>query len=238
VEDLVAVEEPLEIRVNHRPVSVTMRTPGDDRELAAGFLLTEGILRSAGDIVQIEELENIVNIEARNERTPSPRNFYLTSSCGICGKASIDAIRTAGANGFNDGAPCIDRELLAALPRCLRDAQETFESTGGLHAAGIFDNTGELLFLKEDVGRHNAVDKVIGERWLASSNRGDLLLVSGRAGFELVQKAAMARIPILAAIGAPSTLAIELAEELRMTLIGFLRDGRFNIYADARRVSL
>ena len=253
-EDVLATEEPLELQLAFGPagkriqknISVTMRTPGNDFELAAGFLYTEGIIHAATDIVSVgyakEDNENIVLVSLNEAVTPEinklERNFYTTSSCGVCGKASIEAVRTAC-----DIPETIDQIRIAAaliyqLPGMLRKQQDIFEYTGGLHGCALFDISGSLLLSREDVGRHNALDKLIG----AALNKGMLpldkhiLLLSGRASFELVQKAIMAGIKIVAAVGAPSSLAAEMAEEWGMTLIGFLRDQRFNIYSGAERI--
>jgi FdhD protein len=245
--DQVAAEEPLEIRLDSAPVAVTMRTPapGEDAELAVGFLAGEAILAVA-DIARAVECRagagegGAVDVRLRPGATPAPgwqRNFYATSSCGICGKASIDAVRVATAE--LPSGPSVSPATIQALPDALRAAQRVFERTGGLHAAGLFTAAGELLVVREDVGRHNAVDKAIGR--LALDGRlplPDLVLqVSGRASFEIVQKAAVAGIPIVAAVSAPSSLAVELADELGMTLIGFSRTGGFNVYAGAERVA-
>jgi FdhD protein len=225
--DQVVVEEPLEILVNGRNLSVTMRTPGHDEELAAGFLLTEGIIRGAGQIRSIAGAGNRIEVELDHDPVITPR-LTMTSACGVCGKPSIDAL-------FKNGCPAVRRgfrispEVLLTLPAALRDAQPVFQRTGGLHAAGLFDAAGKLDVIREDVGRHNAVDKVIGAA-LGRDRSDRLILVSGRAGFELVQKAAMAGIPMLAAVGAPTTLAVETARAAGMTLVGFLRDDRFNVY--------
>ncbi len=244
--DTLAVEEPLEIRVNGSPVSVTMRTPGDDFDLAAGFLLTEGVVTGAGEIATMRfcadtETLNVVDVALAGETTlPASlvRNFYTTSSCGVCGKASIDAVRLQSSWSLRDDDVVLRREVLSTLPDALREAQRVFDRTGGLHGVGLFTAAGELLVVREDVGRHNAVDKVIG--WALREGRvplhGSVLLVSGRASFELTQKAYMAGIPALAAVSAPSSLAAELAEEVDMTLIGFLRGNTMNVYAGARRV--
>lgn len=254
--DALAVEEPLEIRVGGRPLAVTMRTPGDDVDLAIGFLLSEGVVGSAGDVVTARfcagaadgELNtyNVLNLELADGVAPPAdgvaRRFYTTSSCGICGKASIDAVRTLSRwplQAPGDG-PVVDTSVVIALPDRLRAAQRVFDRTGGLHAAGLFTSEGELLVLREDVGRHNAVDKVVG--WAAREDRLPLyehvLQVSGRASFELVQKALMAGIPMLAAVSAPSSLAVELAAGAGMTLVGFLRGDSFNVYAGAERLAL
>ncbi|MFO0673453.1 MAG: formate dehydrogenase accessory sulfurtransferase FdhD [Polyangiaceae bacterium] len=244
-EDTLAVEAPLEIRVGGQSVSVTMRTPGHDTELAAGFLFTEGVLTKRDELVSIAMSgahEGTVEIEVTDTVLPRlrrlVRHVYAASSCGICGKASVDAVRTLHGVDLDDPRLITPDEILA-LPARLRDAQRIFETTGGLHAAGLFDAAGELVTLREDVGRHNAVDAIVGERFLAGALplTGHALLVSGRASFELVQKAAAARIPVFLAVGAPSTLAVELADEVGMTLVGFLRDGRFNVYAGDERIA-
>jgi FdhD protein len=258
--DSLAAEEPLEIRVgaggsagaNHAPLAVTMRTPGDDLDLAMGFLLTEGIIRDAADVYTAQlcagdnapNTYNVVDV-ALSPGVPAPatdpsRNFYTTSSCGVCGKASIDAVRTRSRFDITADGVSVTAQTLASLPDKLRAAQRTFDRTGGLHAAGLFTAGGDLLVLREDVGRHNAVDKVIG--WALREGRlpltGHVLLVSGRASFELTQKAWMAGIPLLAAVSAPSTLAAELAEEAGMTLVGFLRGPSMNVYTGAQRVTV
>jgi FdhD protein len=277
--DQLAVEEPLEIRLAFGPtgnrqeqnLSVTMRTPGHDAELAAGFLLSEGIIAAGRDIEVIRHEKrcqepnrervghgtggsddlvpdtffqaNVVRVELRPDLTIDlarfTRHFYTTSSCGVCGKASIDALRFAAApvspsNRFQIAAQAVHR-----LPERLRDSQAVFARTGGLHAAALFDAAGTIVEVREDVGRHNAVDKLIGSQLLADrlplADHG--LLVSGRASFELVQKALMAGIPLLTAVGAPSSLAVDLARPFGMTLLGFVRDGRFNVYCGAQRIS-
>ncbi|PPA62030.1 formate dehydrogenase accessory sulfurtransferase FdhD [Micromonospora chalcea] len=255
-QDTLAAEEPLEIRVGaagpgrRRPLAVTMRTPGDDLDLAIGFLLTEGLIRSAEDVhtaqlcagAETPNTYNVVDV-ALTPGVPEPvtdpsRNFYTTSSCGVCGKASIESVRTRSRFAVRDDPLVVTAELLAALPDRLRAAQRAFDRTGGLHAAGLFTADGEMVVLREDVGRHNAVDKVIG--WAAREGRlplaGHVLLVSGRASFELTQKAWMAGVPLLAAVSAPSTLAVELAEEAGMTLVGFLRGPTMNVYTGAARI--
>lgn len=253
-EDVVTVEEPLEIRVGGRAMGITMRTPGHDVELAVGFLLGEGIIRSGSDAQAARycagatedgvNTYNVLDIAlAPGIPAPDPslaRAFYTSSSCGLCGRASIDAVKTRSVYGISDDGLVVDSAELAAMPERMRAFQEVFDKTGGLHAAGLFDAaTGELLVVREDVGRHNAVDKVIG--WAANSGRlparGTVLMVSGRASFELTQKAWMAGIPILAAVSAPSSLAVDLAVEAGMTLIGFLRGDSMVIYAGAERVS-
>ena len=256
--DCLASEEPMEIRVEsgaerHRAttsLSVTMRTPGNDFELAAGFLLTEGIVARKRDIVRIEycadagvEQEyNIVSailrpeVDFRADRLS--RHFYMTSSCGVCGKTALEAVRVAVRHAFPQDRPHLDAKTIAAIPDRLRAGQEWFSETGGLHAAGLFDAEGQLSSVREDVGRHNAVDKVIGESFLNDriplSN--EILAVSGRSSFEILQKAAVAGIPFVIAVGAPSSLAVAIAEKFGMTLIGFARGGRFNVYAGDRRV--
>ncbi|MEU5669642.1 formate dehydrogenase accessory sulfurtransferase FdhD [Micromonospora sp. NPDC047762] len=256
--DTLAVEEPLEIRVGaagpgrRRPLAVTMRTPGDDLDLAIGFLLTEGLIRSTDDVLTAQlcagaETPNTYNVvdvvlaPGVPEPTTDPsRNFYTTSSCGVCGKASIDAVRTRSLFPVAEDPLSVPATLLAELPDRLRAAQRGFDRTGGLHAAGLFTPDGELVVLREDVGRHNAVDKVIG--WAVRERRlplaGHLLLVSGRASFELTQKAWMAGLPLLAAVSAPSTLAAELADEAGMTLVGFLRGRTMNVYTGPHRITV
>jgi FdhD protein len=254
--DSLAVEEPLEIRVGQAgpgrraPLAVTMRTPGDDIDLTLGFLLTEGVIRAAGDVrtAQLcagEETPNTYNVVdvvltpgvAPPETDPA-RHFYTTSSCGVCGKASIDAVRTRSAFDLPADPTTVSAGTLAALPNRLRAAQRGFDATGGLHAAGLFTTAGELVCLREDVGRHNAVDKVVG--WAVRDGRlplsGHVLLVSGRASFELTQKAWMAGVPVLAAVSAPSTLAVDLAAEAGLGLVGFLRGTTMNVYATAARI--
>jgi FdhD protein len=269
--DDLAIEEPLEIQLTHGPslsrqtrsISVTMRTPGNDFDLAAGFLMTEGVIQDASDIDHIAYAEyplkeeeshpetikalklgsrrNIVRVSLATDVTVSlgtlERNFYTTSSCGICGKASLLALRTVcpprAANNFR-----VNAEVLYGLPGRLRAAQQVFERTGGLHGAGLFDANGNLLSVREDVGRHNAVDKLIGSDFLADRTplRDRLLLLSGRASFELLQKALMGGIPMVAAVGAPSSLAVQVAKEFDITLVGFLRDNHFNIYHGCERI--
>jgi FdhD protein len=254
-DDVLAVEEPLEIRVGGSSLSITMRTPGHDFDLAAGFLISEGVVAHAGEIAAIrycagrtDEGENTFNVLdvtlARGVAAPDPsleRNFYMTSSCGLCGKASIDAVRTASHHANPHDPLVIDAALLATFPDRLRAGQDVFDKTGGLHAAALFDGrTGEMLVLREDVGRHNAVDKVIG--WAYSEGMlpltGMVLQVSGRASFELTQKASMAGIPMLAAVSAPSSLAIDLADEAGMTVVGFMRGRSMVVYAGEQRVAV
>jgi FdhD protein len=242
LQDSLAAEEPLEIRVGGVPLTVTMRTPGHDLELAAGFLLTEGIVESAGQIAGLSQApangngrSNSVEVELKDSSFDSQdltRNFFAASSCGICGKASIDAVRRRGLLQPNRDFR-VDPELLCGLPETLRSEQAVFDRTGGLHAAALFDGNGNLMVIREDIGRHNAVDKVVGWALLGGHLPLDrhILLVSGRGGFEIVQKALAAGIPILASVSAPSGLAVKLARELGLTLIGFLRGRRFVVYA-------
>ncbi|HLL64798.1 MAG TPA: formate dehydrogenase accessory sulfurtransferase FdhD [Micromonosporaceae bacterium] len=256
--DTLAAEEPLEIRVGpasiarRPPLAVTMRTPGHDLDLALGFLFTEGVIRTAADVRTAQlcagdgaaNTYNVVDV-ALADGVPPPvtdpgRNFLTSSSCGVCGKASIDAIRTRSQFDVTADLTTVSAGALAGLPDTLRAAQRGFDATGGVHAAGIFTPQGDLLCLREDVGRHNAVDKVVG--WALRDGRlplaGQVLLVSGRASFELTQKAWMAGLPVLAAVSAPSTLAVDIAEEAGLTLVGFLRGSRFNVYAGAQRVAV
>jgi FdhD protein len=259
--DLLAVEEPLEIRIGGQPLTVTMRTPGDDIDLAAGFLFTEGLLSPAIDLRQIRMCdENVADATLEVADLPSAaevqratdarraqqsaqeraqRNFLTTSACGVCGKESIDAIRVRSRYDLTADQTQVSPAVLAGLPDRLREAQRVFASTGGLHAAGLFTTDGSLAVLREDVGRHNAVDKVIG--WALRAGRlpltGHILMVSGRASFELVQKAAVAGLPVLAAVSAPSSLAADLAEETGMTLVGFLRGNSMNAYTGLQRLT-
>jgi FdhD protein len=253
--DSLAAEEPLEIRVGpagagRPPLAVTMRTPGNDIDLAIGFLVSEGIISGPTDVVTAQlcagdnepNTYNVVDVAlAPGVEPPSTdpaRNFYTTSSCGVCGKASIDAVRVRSRHDIAADPVTVDAATITTLPDTLRAAQKAFDTTGGLHAAGLFTAGGELVCLREDVGRHNAVDKVVG--WAARAGRlpatGHVLMVSGRASFELVQKATLAGIPVLAAISAPSTLAVDLAAEAGLTLIGFLRGRAFNLYTGEQRV--
>ncbi len=243
--DLLAVEEPLEIRVGGQPLAVTMRTPGHDIDLAAGFLAAEGVIASPADLSEIRMCDaNVADVTlAPGVTLPMERlqrNFITTSACGVCGKHSIDAIRVQARYDVSADQVRVAPRVLAALPDRLRAAQRVFASTGGLHAAGIFTAAGALLAMREDVGRHNAVDKVIG--WALREGRlplaGCVLLVSGRASFELTQKALMAGMPVLAAVSAPSSLAAELAEESGMTLAGFLRGSSMNVYTGAQRLDI
>lgn len=257
--DHVAVEEPLEIRLGFstpegrasRSLSITMRTPGHDDELAAGFLYTESIIQQASDIASIDACgspapdtghHNVIRVELSPEVNVDlgrlQRHFYTTSSCGVCGKASLDALRAVGAEAMDADGPVFAENLLTKMPGRLRVTQDTFDKTGGLHAAAVFDTDGTLITTMEDIGRHNAVDKVVGfllhNGMLPGSDYG--LMVSGRASFELMQKAALAGIPLLAAVSAPSSLAVQVATEFNMTLIGFLRGNTFNIYSGAERI--
>jgi FdhD protein len=250
--DTLAAEEPLEIRVAGRPLTVTMRTPGDDFDLARGFLVTEGVVSADSDIAAIRycagaaadgvNTYNVLDV-LLDDGVPAPdrsleRNFYTTSSCGLCGKASLEAVRTISKWHVDRDPLRLNAVTIATLPDKLRAAQRVFDRTGGLHAAGLFDAGGDLLCVREDVGRHNAVDKVIG--WALDARRlpltGTTLMVSGRASFELVQKAVMAGVPALAAVSAPSSLAVDLAREMGLTLIGFLRGSSMNIYSGVERI--
>jgi FdhD protein len=271
VVDSLAIEEPLELHITYGPqglratrsISVTMRTPGNDFDLATGFLMTEGVIRDANDITQITNpgdsfseddpspqvmdslklgsKQNVVRVELDTDVEVSlanlQRNFYTTSSCGICGKASLLALRTVcpprAKNDFR-----VDAQLLYDLPGRLRASQGVFDSTGGLHAAGLFDSIGNLSALREDVGRHNAVDKLIGSEFIADRTplRDRLLMLSGRASFELLQKALMGGLPMVVAVGAPSSLAVQVAKEFDITLVGFLREDHFNIYHGSERI--
>ncbi|GAA1023131.1 sulfurtransferase FdhD [Acrocarpospora pleiomorpha] len=250
--DVLAAEEPLEIRLNGAPLTVTMRTPGDDFDLAAGFLVSEGAVGAAGDIESIrycagatEDGRNTYNVlDVRLSPWVTPiatsleRNFYTTSSCGVCGKASLDAVRTVARWEVASDPVKMDPSVISELPDRLRAAQRVFDRTGGLHAAGLFTPGGNPLCVREDVGRHNAVDKLVGwalrEGMLPLSSMA--LMVSGRASFELVQKAVMAGIPVLAAVSAPSSLAVELAAESGLTLLGFVRGNSMNVYTGEARL--
>jgi len=260
INDALAIEEPLEIRLEYgdagrrqvQNISVTMRTPGNDAELASGFLFTEGIIRKKEDIESAEHCfiacaenkENVIQVSMKEGIEPqlhnTERNFYTTSSCGVCGKASIKSIKTVSSYNNSNTENQVSADILYQLPIVLKKHQKVFADTGGLHASALFTLDGELLLVREDVGRHNALDKLIG----AALNKNLLpldqyiLLLSGRISFELVQKAAMAGIGIIAAVGAPSSLAVQLAEEFNITLVGFLRDQRFNIYTQPKRILL
>lgn len=255
--DWLATEEPLEIRlIPHgaplpgTAISVTMRTPGNDFELAAGFLYSEGILPGREAVARISycvsdqdgsQQYNIVNVWLRPGVPFLPeqlqRNFYMTSSCGVCGKASLDAVRVA-VPGLPGDDVTVTPEVLTSLPVKLREAQAVFTQTGGLHAAGLFDTVGNLLVAREDVGRHNAVDKVVGHSLLQGIDlKGSILMVSGRTSFEIMQKAAVAGIPVVVAVSAPSSLAVQVAQEFGLTLVGFMRHDRFNVYTGAERLA-
>jgi FdhD protein len=253
--DHLAVEEPLELHIEHGPtgdrsrqaVSVTMRTPGNDAELSTGFLFTEGIISSPNTVASTKEAflgENTILVSLTEDTVPvlskADRNFYTTSSCGVCGKASIDAIKTASPFPLIPDDISIPAAIFQALPDRLRVEQSIFNNTGGLHASALFSINGDFIALREDVGRHNALDKLIGAAFIQDNLplRNVILLLSGRASFELVQKAAMAGIRVIAAVGAPSSLAVQLAAEEGITLIGFLRGQRFNIYTHSHRINL
>jgi FdhD protein len=255
-DDQLAIEEPLEIRLLiastgvSKNISITMRTPGNDYELAAGFLCTEGIINAATDIKNIYHLkgiipddQNIIEVALAEHISPDikklDRNFYTTSSCGVCGKASIDAVKTVCPVDLNPQDDfTIPASMLYNLPQKISDQQLVFESTGGIHASALFNVEGELLMVREDVGRHNALDKLIGANLSQLPLQKHILLLSGRASFELIQKAAMAQIKCVAAVGAPSSLAVSMAEESGITLIGFLKHDRFNIYTHPRRIMI
>ncbi len=254
-DDELAVEEPLEINVRYESngtpvqkcISITMRTPGNDEELGVGFLFTEGIIQKREEVTEVSAVpfaNNKVLITLSKNKQPlfqnAERNFYTTSSCGVCGKTGIDAIRTVSLYQNETDKILVQASLFYRLDEVLREQQAVFESTGGLHASALFDLDGNFMMLREDVGRHNALDKVIGAAYLNDQLplRKTILLLSGRVSFELVQKAVMAGIKIIAAIGAPSSLAVQMAEETGITLIGFLRNQRFNIYSGAHRIRL
>ncbi|GAA4955398.1 formate dehydrogenase accessory sulfurtransferase FdhD [Streptomonospora halophila] len=252
--DTLVAEEPLEIRMNGRPLTVTMRTPGHDFDLAAGFLVSEGVITGPDQIATIrycagatDDGSNTYNVLdvvlAPGVAVPEAsleRNFYTTSSCGVCGKASLEAVTTVAHWSVAEDAPLFEVPVLSRMPERLREAQRVFDRTGGLHAAGLFTPEGELLCVREDVGRHNAVDKLVG--WALREDRlplrGSALMVSGRASFELAQKALMAGIPMLAAVSAPSSLAVELAADSGLSLVGFLRGASMNVYAGRHRITL
>lgn len=252
-EDRLAGEEPLEIRLGGRAFTVTMRTPGDDFDLVAGFLVSEGVVSEPGEIISLrycagvddegKQTFNVVEAQLRPDvalpETSLERHVYTSSSCGICGTASIDAVRKSARFNLHDDGATVDLAVLASLPERLRESQKLFDRTGGVHAAGLFSADGELLCLREDVGRHNAVDKVVG--WALRNGRlplrGTVLQVSGRASFELVQKAHLAGIPLLSAVSAPSSLAADLAEEAGLTLVGFSRGQTLNCYTHQHRIT-
>ncbi|MEY4002710.1 MAG: formate dehydrogenase accessory sulfurtransferase FdhD [Bacteroidota bacterium] len=252
ITDAVSVEEPLEIQVEYGPegsrntqsLSITMRTPGNDYELAVGFLYTEGIINNKTYILSAKHVQTLPGISSNYilvslgsdlQFNPSQlqRNFYTTSSCGVCGKSSLDSVKTQMPEKSGKKIQKLSPELILSLPKTLREQQQTFETTGGLHAAGLFDTEGHLLYLREDVGRHNALDKLIGRALMDGKTPLDehILLLSGRASFELMQKAGMAGISYVCAVGAPSSLAVACAQEFGITLIGFLRENRFNVYS-------
>jgi FdhD protein len=251
VQDYLVGEEPLQIRAGGHPLTVTMRTPGHDLELAAGFLFTEGLIQRREQIASMEhageckptERGNVVQVEltpgVNLDLEGTQRNFFSGSSCGICGKASIESVRARGVRPANP-AFRVDPEVLCRIPDIFRSGQEVFGRTGGLHAAGLFDATGKLIAQREDVGRHNAVDKIVG--WALREYRLPLsnciLMVSGRGGFEIVQKAAVAGVPVVASVSAPSSLAVQFAREIGMTFVGFLRDRRFVVYSGGERLGL
>lgn len=250
-QDSLAIEEPLEIRLGYalkgrrytKTLAITMRTPGQDEELAVGFLLSEGILHQASQLQEVHAPgPNEVHVDLTNDAEVDwprlERHVYTTSSCGVCGKTSLEALATMPRSALPLNQPKLPASVVHTLPATLRQQQAVFSKTGGLHAAALFDSEGRLLLVREDIGRHNAVDKLVGHELLARRVplSGGVLLVSGRASFELMQKALMAGIPVLAAVGAPSSLAVELAVQHQMTLLGFVRDDRFNIYSGAWRV--
>lgn len=243
VDDYVAIESPLQISINHKPISITMRTPGDDIVLALGFLFTEGMIQSYSEVVSVIQInENIVNIQLKNEILSSAtleRNFYTTSSCGVCGKSSVDAILTKSIFPIDIKKIGVSDEILFSLQEKLLQVQSAFESTGGLHASALFHPDGSFICHFEDVGRHNALDKLIGNALMNDRLplNEHILLLSGRASFELIQKASMAGIPIIVAVGAPSSLAVELAKNSGQTLIGFLKKFSYNIYTGYDRIS-
>ena len=254
--DLIAVEEPLEIQLGYtrrgieirKTVAITMRTPGHDQELAAGFLFTEGVVHSSAEIAAVEpapDTPNAVVVTLRPdvavELRTLDRNNYITSSCGVCGKGSLDAVRTVARHPLPEPEPQFEPAVIHRLPQTARAAQHGFGQTGGLHAAALFDRDGRLIAIREDVGRHNALDKIIGARLLGAGREAiplsdRILFVSSRASFELVQKTIMAGCPVLAAVGAPTSLAVELARDTGATLLGFVRENRFNVYAGATRL--
>jgi FdhD protein len=250
--DLVAVEEPMEVRVNGASFAVIMRTPGTDRDLAAGFLLAEDVIRSADEIGTVEYCQDVTGegrgntinvivtgdaVTRLNDRLSERRRVMMTSSCGLCGRRTIESLQSRVASVHGNWT--VAAEVISSLPDRLRASQPGFESTGGLHAAGLFDRAGILQQSAEDVGRHNAVDKIVGRTLLAGTHplSQSLLLVSGRTSFELVQKALLAGVPLIAAVSAPSSLAIDLAQQADITLCGFVRGGRFNIYSHAHRIA-
>lgn len=257
--DQIAVEEPLEIQLCSetlegaaaKSISITMRTPGDDAELAVGFLFTESIIQDPAQIVSIDHvgeadaetgLRNVIRVElvphVEIDIDRLERHFYTTSSCGVCGKASIDALHVTGLASLQDNRTAFRRDVMVGMPGRLMAGQQLFSETGGLHAAALFDPNGDIICMQEDIGRHNAVDKVVGSLFLNAQlpAEGHGLLVSGRAGFELLQKSLVAGIPLFAAVGAPSSLSVRIAKDFGMTLIGFLHEGGFNIYSEPSRI--
>jgi len=245
--DELTEEEPLEIRIRGRAISVTMRTPGHDGELAAGFLLSEGVIHKAEDVLEIQpcdrnEFGNIINVQLAPEVATDfarlTRHVFAASSCGLCGKATIDSIRAAYLAIARSDVPVVSTSVLSQMPEIMRQTQSTFERTGGIHAAALFDESGKMIVLREDVGRHNAVDKVLGFALLNKKMPLDrsILLISGRSSFEIMQKALAGGVPIVAAVSAPSNLAVEFAEQNNQTLIGFLRGRRMNVYTGTQRV--
>ena len=260
VEDRVAIEEPLEIQLASntasgaaaKSISITMRTPGDDEELALGFLFTEGIIQSAADVASVDVagdadpatgIRNVIRVTLQPDANPPldklERHFYTTSSCGVCGKASLDALYVDGRASLSNEVTAFSAATLHALPARVRERQPVFAETGGLHAAAVFGPDGEIAVVREDVGRHNATDKAIGALLRSGKTPAHQygLFVSGRASFELMQKSLVAGIPVLVAVGAPSSLAVDTANEFGMTLVGFLRNGKFNIYAGGKRIT-
>ena len=250
--DVLAIEEPLEIRLvsgaekerQEKPVSITMRTPGADKELALGFLFTEGILQNFSDVESVDvPMENVVRVavssEVQIDIAKLDRHFYTTSSCGVCGKTSIEAIHNTSLQIIPDDLPSIKAKTIQDLPARLLDRQTVFDQTGGIHAAGLFDLEGQLVLLREDVGRHNALDKLIGSALSDHSFplHDFILVLSGRISFELIQKALVAGIPYVVAVGAPSSLAIELASSSGITTVGFVRDGQLNVYSNPHRIT-
>lgn len=244
--DSIVTEEPMEIRLDHdgknESIAVTMRTPVNDKELALGFLFTEGFVKASKDVISVEHSEgsNVVSVTVRDGITPvdrSSRNFYMSSSCGVCGKSSINEIYVRGVRTIRDNVK-IDSHTLVSLPERMRENQRLFKTTGGIHAASVFDTSGNHLVTMEDIGRHNAVDKCIG--FMFSNDiigRSNIVMqISGRGGFEILQKAAMARIPIVSSVSAPSSLAIEVAQTFGITLACFVRDNRFNVYTNPERI--
>ena len=251
VDDVVVVEEPLEIQLSFvnsgrrvvRSVSITMRTPGQDNELAVGFLYTEGILENPADVEEVCELENnkicvVLRDAIKVDFNQLSRHFYTSSSCGVCGKTSLEALKMGNAQPFKGATPILEQDFICKMPTLLRKHQQTFAKTGGLHAAALFNTSGKIQLSNEDVGRHNAVDKVAGSILLDSSldPAESILMVSGRTSYEILQKSIRAGIPFVAAVGAPSSLAVELANVFNVTLLGFLSEQRFNVYSAPERV--